>query len=151
MRNSGAAAIALAASLIVMSYPLVGNVDAAGFGATCLNRHDASFQSVLIHSPATNYTGTGSEILAAWIWGYDVTVVLTVNTAIMMNAQADTTNGSVFFANDVYGMWYPHCYYNIGPDVISGYFQFHPANLTGYERSHQTVSFSTGTHNGQYV
>src|SRR5437868_1254254 len=93
---------------LVTGLLFVGSVRSAhapGFGATCLNRHDAKIFSVLVHSTATNYTGSGQEEVAAWLWGYTVTIFVKVNTSIMMNAQPDTTNGSVFLANDIAGGW----------------------------------------------
>src|SRR6266550_3706394 len=129
------------------------SVAAPGFGSTCMNRHDATFQSVLIHAPAINYTGSGDEIVAAWPWGYDITIIFKINPAILMNPQpnGDLTNGSIFFANDIMGTsWDVQCIYNIGPDLLATYLQFHPANLTGFEDSHQLVTLSTGMHSGQY-
>jgi hypothetical protein len=143
------------ASLVVIALIVglalrVPNVSAPGFGATCLNRHDARITSVLVKAPGVNYTGSGDEIVAGWLWGYDYTIFLKVNPTIMMNAEPDTTNGSIFISTDVNGVWAPRCLYNVASDVGVLYIQGHPANLTGFENSHQLVTWKTGTSSGQY-
>jgi hypothetical protein len=143
-------ALLIVGLVIGFSFSGLHTASAPGFGATCLNRHAASFQSILIHAAAVNYTGQGDEIVAPWLWGYDITVVFKIDPAVSLNPQLDTTNGSIFFAHDILGAWHVGCYYNIGPTDTIAYLQFHPANLTGFGNSHQLVTLSTGPHTGQY-
>src|SRR5438309_10784975 len=82
-------------------------------GTACLNRHDASFKSVIIHNTDVNYTGNGDEVLAHYWTGYVMLAILNVYPEIMMNAQPDTTNGSVYFGEDTTGTWADHCYWGI--------------------------------------
>jgi hypothetical protein len=148
------------ASLVVIAL-MVGlilrapSVSAPGYGARCINRHDASFQSVIVKAAATNYTGSGMEELASVPWGYDITVILFVHPNIMATSvlQPPTDNGSIFFANDITGTWSPHCYANINlMEYTYMAFSYHVANLSApfNTTSHQTVTLSTGTHIGQY-
>jgi hypothetical protein len=134
--------LALASFAFIAFKPVV-----AGYGATCLNRHDARIYSVLLHGTNVNYTGNGDTNVVGSPWGYDVSVFVHVNGTILMNPQLDPTNGSVFLSNTLFGPNSPHCYYNILPVDQVIVFQAHVANLTGQ----QTVTFSTGSTSGQYA
>lgn len=131
---------------IILVLSLWQPTSGAGFGATCLNRHDATAYSVLIHGAVTNYTGYGDTQVVGSPWGYDVTLFFHLNQSIMMNAQLDTTNGSVFISTNAWGTAFRECLYNIGPDATGLVVQAHLANMTGQ----QTVVWSTGTWSGSY-
>ena len=159
-------AVTLAALVSVVAFAVIGSplqpALAAGFGASCLNRHDASIRNVYVFNAIVNYTGNGEDLVVAnanstiagvssGVGGYTVDVWLNVNPAIMMNAQADTTNGSIFVKTNVYGTAYRACIYNIGLNQTYYIFEAHVTNMTGYASGQtQSVVWSTGTHSGQY-
>jgi hypothetical protein len=133
-----------------------------GFGSTCLNRHDASIRNVYVFNAVVNYTGAGESLVVgsdpstvqgnqAGTSGYIVDIWLNVDPAIMMNQQADTTNGSVFVRDDAFGVVHKRCVYNILPTQTYLIVEEHLTNVTAYhDGMTQLVTWSTGTHFGQY-
>jgi hypothetical protein len=148
LRLASLALVGLVGVLTLLPGALVRPTAAAGFGATCLNRHDAALKNVLVYGNLVNvnYTGNGDIINVQAYYGYWVDVYLTINPAIMMNAQADTTNGSVFVHTTVFGAVLNLCAYNIGLNQTSLVVEAHPCNMTGQ----QVVTWGTGTSSGQY-
>lgn len=142
-----------AVSLIVLIIGLsihFAPASAPGFGATCINRHDASFKSVLVHGIAVNYTGDGDSVVASSLWGYSVTIFFAIAPQLWQNPSGDLFNGSIFFADTIFGVTHAACYYNV--PWVSGLYvmQFKVSNLTGYTNGLQSVWLTTGTHSGQY-
>jgi hypothetical protein len=153
-------------SVFGIQFPIVSGIGpsgfpvhpAVGFGHTCFNRHDASFQSVIVKADSTNYTGSGVNELASVSNGYVINIILTVNPDIMYGSLLldPQTNASIFFASDIFGVWYPHCYANLNMTNLALsadqlVIPYHPLNSSGYAPgTTQTVTLSTGTHVGQY-
>jgi hypothetical protein len=149
------ASLVLVALMVGLAFVPVGEkrASAQGFGATCLNRHDASIRYVLIYGShdqgalaSVNYTGSGDVLDVQSYYGYTVDVYLSISPWIMLNPQPDTTNGTVFVHTNDYGFVTNYCIPNIGLTQTALVVEAHIANLTGL----QTVTWSTGTHSGQY-
>lgn len=143
--------------LLVDQLPGGGPVFATGFGATCLNRHDATFLYTIVPAQdgfvGVNYTGSGDTLLVNSSQGYNVEIYLQLNSSIMMNQQADITNSSFFLSTNAFGTAYHKCVYSSFWQTNGYWWDEVYAHVNGTQWNligQQTVIWSTGPHRAEY-